>query len=254
VKYLHELPVIFVNYTWGSGGLFLASLIQKWENPVVDLVIDNRGSGHANTYVQYMDNFYKDGLKSDIGRAIVHSKFWNQYSGKQRIEHLQKSKKIEKNNNQCIVISLHSADLEIFIEAFPLAKFVSISIDLSQLLTCRYNFLYKRMAPSPELFKNMAEEYQVDVDLSLEQIKNLNKINLEKLNWVDPEIIKFMPKVSYPYDNVISVTYDDYMFGDEIKFLDTIAEFLAVDINQEQFNQAVDHLVIYRLSQPVLPI
>jgi len=254
VKYLHELPVIFVNYTLGSGGWFLASLIQKWENPAVDLVIDSKGSGHANTFIRHINNFYKDYLHSDIGQAIVHNKFWDQYSRNQRIEHLQKSAKIEKNNNQCIVISLHCADLEIFIEAFPLAKFVSISIDHAHLMTCRYNFLYKAIASRPELFKGMAEEYQVDLDLSLEQIKNLNKINLEKLSWVDPEIIKFMPKVSYPYDNVISVNYNDYMFADEIKFLDTIAEFLNVDIVKEQFDQTVDTLVAYRLSQPRLPI
>ncbi len=254
MNYLHELPVIFVNYTLGSGGWFLAALIQKWENPNVDVVIDNKGSGHANVYIRHINNFYRDYMHSDLGQAVVHDIKWDQFDQKQRIEYLQQSVKISKSDSSAIVISLHCANIDLFITAFPTAKFICINIDQDHILQCRYNFLFKAISSRPELFHGMAKEHNKNLDTSLHQIQNLNKQNFEALSWVDPEIVKFIPKKIAGNKNIMNVYYKDYLWGNEYEFLDSIAEFLNVQINQEQFNETVDMLVNYRLSQPRLPI
>lgn len=253
MNYLHELPVIFVNYTLGSGGWFLASLIQKWINPLLDLKIDKHGSGHANTFIYHINNFYKDYMHSDLGESVIHNSNLETYDQNQRIRYLRHSVGINNPTRETIVVSLHCADLQIFLDAFPEAKFICIDVTRDEILKCRFNFLYKAIAARPELFQGMAKMYQKSLNESLTQIKNLNKENLEKLSWVDPEIIKFIPKEVYNSNRVTNVSYKDYINGDEIVFLDKIAEFLNLDITQEQFNDAVASLVTYRFSQPLLP-
>ena len=63
-----------------------------------------------------------------------------------------------------------------------------------------------------------------------------------------------MPKKHYKSKNVVNVNYADYINGNEMIFLDRIAEFLDVDITQEQFDESVANLVTYRFSQPPLPL
>jgi hypothetical protein len=254
MKNLHEFPVVFVNYTLGSGGWFLASLIQQWFNPLLTVLIDKSGSGHANTFIYQINNFYKDQMHSDIGISVVNNLHHNVYSQTDRIEYLQNSININNPNNTTIVVSLHCADMDIFLEAFPNAKFVCINITPDEIIKCRFNFLYKAIAARPELFKGIADNHGKDLTDSLIRIKNLNKENLEYFSWTDPEIIKFMPKKHYRSKNVVNVNYADYINGNEMIFLDTIAEFLDIDITQEQFDESVANLVTYRFSQPPLPL
>ena len=254
MKNLHEFPIVFVNYTLGSGGWFLASLIQKWFNPLLNVLIDRSGSGHANTFIYHINNFYKDHMHSDIGKSIVNDSHHNVYSQTDRIEYLQNSIKINNPNNTTIVVSLHCVDMNIFLQAFPSAKFVCINITPDEIIRCRFNFLYKAITARPELFKGIADAHGKDLTDSLNRIKNLNKENLDYFAWTDSEIIKFIPKNYYKSNNVISVNYNDYINGNEMIFLDTIAEFLDIDITQEQFDESVANLVTYRFSQPPLPL
>ena len=62
-----------------------------------------------------------------------------------------------------------------------------------------------------------------------------------------------MPKEFYDSKNVLNITYSEYIHGNEIVFLDRIAEFLNVDIDQTQFDDTVSSLVAYRFSQPPMP-
>jgi hypothetical protein len=253
MKYLDQLPVVFVNYTPGSGGWFLASLIQQFINPSLNLTIDRKGSGHANTFIYHINNFYKDYMHSEIGESIIHNTNLQTYSLTDRIEYLKQSVKINNPTNETIVISLHCADLEIFLQAFPCAKFVCININDEHILKCRYNLLYKAMQARPELLQGLAKMYQKDYDQCVQWSKNLTKENLEKFDWIDAEVRKFMPESSYAQDNVMNVDYDNYINGDEIIFLDSIIEFLDLNIDQKQFDDGVASLVTYRFSQPRLP-
>jgi hypothetical protein len=253
VKKLHELPIIFVNYTIGSGGWFLSSLIQKWINPSLDLIIDQKGSGHANTFIYHINNFYKDYMHSDIGLSVVNNSNLDEYSQEQRVNYLKNSIKINNPNNDAIVISLHCVDLDIFIKAFPEAKFICINITPEEIRRCRFNVLYKAVSARPELFDGMVAAHNKNLDECMSKLKTLNKENLEFFSWVDAEVIKFMPYRSYNSNNVINVDYDSYLNGDDIVFLDKIAEFLDLDIDQAQFDDAVASLITYRFSQPPLP-
>jgi hypothetical protein len=254
VKKLHEFPIIFVNYTIGSGGWFLASLIQKWIDPSLTLQIDKTGSGHANTYIYHINSLYADFMHSDIGLSIVDDLNYNTYSENQRIEYLRDSIKINNPLNNALVVSLHCANLNIFLKAFPSAKFICINITTAEIIRCRFNFLYKAMAARPELFKGMITKHNKNLEESLAKIKNLTRENLNYFEWTDAEIIKFMPEISYNSDKVMNVQYANYINGDELVFLDAIAEFLNLNISQEQFDQAVADLVTYRFSQPPVPI
>jgi hypothetical protein len=253
VKKLHELPIIFVNYTIGSGGWFLSSLIQKWINPSLDLIIDRKGSGHANTFIYHINNFYKDYMHSDIGLSVINNSNLDVYSQEQRVKYLKNSIKINNPNNDAIVISLHCAELDIFLNAFPNAKFICINITPEEIRRCRFNVLYKAVSARPELFHGMVAAHNKDLDECMSKLKTLNKENLEFFSWVDAEVIKFMPHISYNSNNVINVDYDSYLNGNDIVFLDKIAEFLELDIDQAQFDDAVASLITYRFSQPPLP-
>jgi len=254
VKKLHEFPIIFVNYTIGSGGWFLASLIQKWIDPSLTLKIDKNGSGHENTYIYHVNSLYKDFMHGDIGSSIVNDSNHNTYSENQRIEYLKDSIEINNPLNNTLVISLHCVDLNIFLKAFPSAKFICINITPDEIFRCRFNFLYKAMVARPTLFEGMIKTYDKDLNESLSKLKNLNKENLDYFEWTDAEIIKFMPKEFYNCDKVMNVQYDNYINGDDAVFLDSIAEFLDLNISQEQFDEAVADLVTYRFSQPPIPI
>jgi len=254
MKNLHELQVVFVNYAIGSGGWFLASLIQKWINPLLTLKIDKNGSGHANTYIYHINSLYKDFMHSDIGLSIINDLKYDTYSENQRIEYLKDSIKISNVTDSIMVVSLHCANLDIFLKAFPSAKFICINITTDEILRCRFNFLYKAMVARPELFEGMIKTHGKNLDESLTKLKHLNKENLDYFEWTDAEIIKFMPKEFYSSDKVMNVQYSDYINGDDAVFLDSIAEFLNLNINQEQFDEAVEDLVTYRFSQPPLPI
>ena len=253
MKKLHELPIIFVNYTIGSGGWFLSSLIQKWINPSLDLIIDRKGSGHANTFIYHINNFYKDYMHSDIGLSVINNSNLDVYSQEQRVKYLKNSIKINNPNNDAIVISLHCAELDIFLNAFPNAKFICINITPEEIRRCRFNVLYKAVSARPELFHGMVAAHNKDLDECMSKLKTLNKENLEFFSWVDAEVIKFMPHISYNSNNVINVDYDSYLNGNDIVFLDKIAEFLELDIDQAQFDDAVASLITYRFSQPPLP-
>jgi hypothetical protein len=253
MKTLTELPIIFVSYPLGAGGFFLSSIIQKWYDPSLEVIIDKKGSGHANTFIYHINNFYKDYIHSDIGVSIINDLNHDRYTKNQRIEYLKNSVKINNPNNYTIVISLHCADLGIFLESFPDARFICINIKPEEIPKCRFNVLYKALSARPELFKGMITTHNKDLDECMSKLKTLNKENLEYFNWVDAEVIKFMPREFYDSKNVLNIAYSEYIYGNEIVFLDRIAEFLNVDINQTQFDDTVSSLITYRFSQPLMP-
>ena len=253
MKTLTELPIIFVSYPLGAGGWFLSSIIQKWYNPSLELIIDKKGSGHANKFIYHINNFYKDYIHSDIGVSIIDDLNHDRYTKNQRIEYLKNSVKINNSNNYTIVISLHCADLGIFLESFPDARFICINIKPEEIPKCRFNVLYKALSARPELFKGMITTHNKDLDECMFKLKTLNKENLEYFSWIDTEIIKFMPREFYDSKNVLNIAYSEYIYGSEIVFLDRIAEFLNVDIDQTQFDDTVSSLITYRFSQPPMP-
>jgi hypothetical protein len=240
--------IIFVNYPLGAGGTFLASMIQKALTPEVDLVVDNKGSGHGNKYISHVQGAYQDGLMSEIGRAIVNDTDYDRWSVDQRIDHLQN---FIFPFSRPTVISLHCANVGVFIQAFPNAKFVCIDITPDQILQCRFNVLYKAIKDNVTLFHGLAKKYQQDLDECVDRIQNLNQTNLEFFSWLDTEIMSVSANKDYKLDNMIHVSYRDYLEGDEIEFLKPIFEFCKLDMRF--FNEIVDALVWYRFSQPRMP-
>ena len=57
MKYLKDAPIVFVHYPIGAGGWFLASLIYFAYDQSESFEFDNRGSGHSNRAIQYINNF-----------------------------------------------------------------------------------------------------------------------------------------------------------------------------------------------------
>jgi hypothetical protein len=187
-------------------------------------------------------------LLSDIGRAIVDDTHYETWTTAQRIEHLQ----------NCIiafarptVISLHCANLDIFIEAFPNAKFVCIDTTSDQIARCRFNVLHKAISGNFNLLTGLVAKYKQDYAECVNRIQNLNMENLEFFKWLDEEIMFVSAKKKYTLHNVLHISYADYLEGDENEFLQPIFEFCNLD--SLQFDKLVDGLVWYRLSQPRMP-
>lgn len=248
MKTLTELPIIFVNYPLGAGGWFLSSMIQKGLTPSVNLQVDRNGSGHANTYVYHINNFYHDNLLSDIGKAIIADTDYDKWSREDRLVHLHNSVKINANSVPGIVISLHCVNLDLFIDAFPNAKFVCIDIEPHHVRKCRFNVLHKALKEKPELLKGLAVEYNKPYNECLEKINNLST-NLDYFDWVDNEVKKFSPKKKYSLNNILHVQYEEYLTGEEDTFLEKLFNFFNIAVTEE----IVDSLALYRFSQPQVP-
>jgi hypothetical protein len=246
--HLINCPIIFISYPLGAGGTFLASMLQKALTPQVELVVDSKGSGHGNTYIRHAQGMYKDNLFSDIGKAIVNDTHYDRWSVKERIEHLQ-------NNLIPVhfptVISLHCANLDIFLQAYPTAKFICIDITTDQIKQCRFNTLYKAIRDNTTLLNGLTEKYKQDYNECVERLKNLNIENLEFFKWLDEEILFVSAKKKYELNNVLHISYSDYLEGDETLFLQSIFEFCNLDMTH--FDEVLDGLVWYRLSQPRMP-
>jgi hypothetical protein len=245
---MNDHPIIFICYPLGAGGTFLASMIQKALTPEVNLTVDSKGSGHGNTYISHIQGVYKDNLFSDIGRAIVNDTDYETWTTAQRIEHLQN---FIIPFHKPTVISLHCANLDIFIEAFPNAKFICIDTTSDQIERCRFNVLHKAISGNVSLLTGLVAKYNQDFNECVGRIQNLTVENLEFFKWLDEEILFVSAKKKYVLDNLLHISYADYLDGDENAFLQPIFEFCNLDASQ--YNELVDGLMWYRLSQPRMP-
>ena len=80
MKYLKDAPIVFVHYPIGAGGWFLASLIYFAYDQSESFEFDNKGSGHSNRAIQYINNFYKDFLGSKQGTDILEDNNYENFS------------------------------------------------------------------------------------------------------------------------------------------------------------------------------
>lgn len=247
----NEKNLIFVNYPPGAGGWFLCALVHYLYNPTDEIQFDNLGSGHANKNVRQFNDMYPCGLLSDLGRAIINKSHYDTWPTGERKEFIKAARHPFSYND--LVISLHCADLDLVHETFNDAKFIKINISHSDIRRCRYNLLFKRMAQYPELMRGLALDYGKNVEEETAKLSQLTRDNLESFNWIDPEIIKFSNNDFCSTKNVLNVNYSDLLSQDEEVFLNSILEFLDLYISPHVYESAVDALMRYRATQPIIP-
>ena len=260
MKRMHDSKTIFVQYPVGAGGWFLTSLIYHRYDQYDSFEFDQQGSGHGNRAIQYINNFYKDFLRSEKGEHILEDTGYEQFSKDQRIEHMRESLLVspQANNNAPQVVSLHCKNIDIFLEAFPNSKCIQINIDQQDLITCTFNYLFKILSVTPINFETFCAERGIigdDFKVAQEKIKNLTRENMDYFKWVTPFIEKTAKsKLNDPiYDNrIFEIDYKDYMTDSPHAILTAMFDFLDSPIESQLLDTLAGYMLTYRSLQPKL--
>lgn len=261
MKRIYDTDTIFIQYPVGSGGWFLTSLIYHRYDQREAFEFDMVGSGHGNRAIQYINNFYKDFLRSELGEKILEDIDYDTFSKEQRIQHIRDSLLISPlaTSDAPQVISLHCKNIDIFLEALPKSKCVQINIDDVDLVTCTFNYLFKILSVTPINFETFCAERGVTGDefkTAQEKVQNLTKENLEYFKWVTPFIEKTAK--SKPNDpvhevRIFEINYKDYMSDDPHRVLNAIFGFLDGYIDPQLLDKLVGYMLTYRSLQPKIP-
>jgi hypothetical protein len=260
MKRMCDSETIFVQYPVGAGGWFLTSLIYHRFDQQDSFEFDQLGSGHGNRAIQYINNFYKDFLRSDLGEKILEDTGYDTFSREQRIQHIKDSLFISPlaNNNVPQVVSLHCKNIEVFLEAFPNSKCVQINIDQDDLITCTFNYLFKILAVTPINFETFCAERGIvgdDFKLAQEKVKDLTRENMKYFQWVTPFIEKTArSKANSPiYDSrIFEIDYKDYMSDTPQAILTAMFDFLDSPTEPQLLDTLVGYMLTYRSLQPKL--
>ncbi len=260
MKRMCDHETIFVQYPVGAGGWFLTSLIYHRYDPRDSFEFDQLGSGHGNRAIQYINNFYKDFLRSELGEKILEDVGYDTFSKEQRVKHIQDSLLISPlaNNNAPQVVSLHCKNIEVFLEAFPNSKCIQINIEQEDLITCTFNYLFKILAVTPLNFETFCEERGIVGDefkLAQEKVKNLTQENMKYFQWVTPFIektAKTAPNNPLYDDRIFEIDYKDYMTDTPHAVLKAIFEFLDSPTDPQLLDTLAGYMLTYRSLQPKL--
>lgn len=247
---MKDKNLIFVHYPPGSGGWFLCSLIHFFHHPLSGIKFDQVGSGHANLHVRQVNDMYSCGLLSELGKEIIHGNTDN-FSQDKKIEYLQNFNHPFNFDN--LVLSLHTVNLDLFLQAFPQSKFITISISLDEIIKCRFNVLYKRFKNSPQLFEGLANQYGKNYQEEWIKLQRLNYTDLENFSWIDNEIHKFGNSSDRKDHRIYDISYNDLLTKDSEVFLDNLLEFFDLWPQEHEYFYAVNALEHYRQIQPKLP-
>lgn len=241
MKKLKDVPVIFVHYPQGAGGWFLSSLIYYTFNRRCSLKVDHKGSGHINTDIENLNNFYYYFSDSEKCKEIIESKNLESFSREDRITHLQNAITVNPGAEaETHVISLHCKDINLFLEAFPQARCVQIIVDDDDLVVCALNFIYKIVSLRDVEFYNFAKEYNReddDIKMDLEHLKNPDNRILNRIAWAVEHIKKTSKSVSNDpkyNDRFFEINYRDYMFANIDDVLGEVLNFCHRDLEYYQ--------------------
>lgn len=255
-----ETPIIFVTYPIGAGGWFLASLLSStYTNSINFLKQNAQGSGHENTEIAKLNNWYTL-VTDNVIQDILYQKNINNFLPEQRIDYLRNSLVASPNyNNKNVhVISLHCQDINLFLKAFSNSKAIIINITTDDVDRCFFNFVYKVLSLNLTYFQTLCDRHNQDYFKYVKFLQDINLESLEKLKWIVNDIKLTIPCVSIePLLNsrVLNINYQEYVeSADPLDLILKIDKFLNTNWPENIINSLVDHLVLYRLKQPIYPV
>ena len=259
MELLNNTPLIFVSYPIGSGGWFLSSLLYSAYNSSA-IKRNKRGSGHTNTDITFLNNWYTYMVTNETAQNILYQKNYDTFPYDDRVKYVANNFKSAPGVNlaDIQVVSIHCQDTNILLEAFPTSKAIIIEITEDNLQKCMFNFIYKVLALNPIYFKKVCEDYGKDYNVLTKYLRYVNLESLEKLSWVSNLINMTNHKVDIKdefEDRVFRISYDDYMHNaDPTDLMLSFDEFLQTNWSADTLDHLQTELVVYRLSQPLLPI
>ena len=252
-------PIIFVTYPIGAGGWFLASLLNSAYTDTVDSIKhDTRGSGHDNTEISKLNNWYTS-VQDNTIQDILYQKNISILSTDQRIEYLRKTliASPQYNNIMTHVISLHCQDANLFLTAFPNSKAIIINITNDDIAICTFNFIYKVLQINLKYFETFCKMHGRDYAAYVNLLQSIDLSSLKKLQWIAKDIE--MTTLSVPIDDlynsrVLYLDYQDYIYNaDPLELLQQLNDFLRTDWSAKTMDRLADEIVLYRLRQPLYP-
>jgi hypothetical protein len=258
MKKLSDLPVLLVHYPTGSGGWFLASLLHYAVDQTIQIKFDSTGSGHANQSIKLINNWYDHIIPTAIGQAIIHDSQYDIYTQQQRIEFLKDSLFATElfDKNILHVLSLHCVNINIFMQALPLSKCIQININQDDLLKCTGLFLKKKLAF--QQFSNFADHFNVARSQHLALFNKLQHIqmyeDLYSFDWAVPYIQSLLKNVANDAnfsDRFFEIMFTDLMTADADQFMQSILQFLDLNVSPEVYNNLIEYLETYRNQQPL---
>jgi hypothetical protein len=255
-----ETPIIFVTYPVGAGGWFLASLLYSTYTNTTELIRHNaRGSGHANTEISKLNNWYISVQDSTI-QDILYQKNIDSFSSDQRIEYLRNTliAAPQYTNNMTHVISLHCQDLNLFLKAFPNSKAIIIDITKDDVDKCVFNYIYKVLSLNLKYFETLCKRHNRKYLKYVNFLQNIDLESLKNLQWISKDIEMTIPIV--PIEDVcksrtMNLNYQNYIgIADPHELVLQLNNFLKTSWSSSIINTLVNELVLYRLKQPPYPI
>lgn len=250
--------IIFIQYPTGAGGWFLASLLHYAVDQSTPFKFDRYGSGHANQSIRLANNWYDDIVASPIGMAIIHNDEFDKYSKEERIEYLKTNLTATPHSTLGTphVIALHCIDINLFLEAFPNSKCIQININQDDLLKCTGLFLKKKLAF--QQFSNFADHFNVARSQHLALFNKLQHIqmyeDLYSFDWAVPYIQSLLKNVANDAnfsDRFFEIMFTDLMTADANQFMQSILQFLDLNVSPEVYNNLIEYLETYRNQQPL---
>jgi hypothetical protein len=259
MKYLKDAPTIFVHYPIGAGGWFLSSLIYFAYDQSEPFEFDNKGSGHNNRAIQYINNFYKDFLGSKEGADILEDANYENFPQQQRLAYLRDNLLISPLAKDSVpqVISIHCRNINIFLEAFPNSKCIQINITDDQKKLCRFNYLFKILSTTEIHFETFCRDNglsETEIKNAKVKIQNL-KDHFDEFEWTSKSITKLNKTVeNYPeFDKrILEIFYNEYINDPADYLLAEICKFLEISLEENLRNDLTGYIFQYRALQPKL--
>jgi hypothetical protein len=246
-------PIVFVQYPVGAGGWFLTALLYSAFNPSETIKHNLWGSGHANTKIMSLNNFYAISL-TETYQSILYQTTTT--TSLEQIEYVRNTLLMDSHCEEHSVqpISIHCQDINIFLQAFPNSKVIQIAIEDRHVPMCAFKFIHKVLQMNLVYFEKICGDYSKDFQ---EEKRHLEQVDLKSLAWINQLIAQSNIKtpVLDEFDTrVLTIDYDQYMLeADAYDLLDYIGKFLQADWADSVKYQLADELALYRTMQPPYP-
>lgn len=249
MKLLKNKPIIFVHYPKGASGWFLASLLHQGFDPTASLLVDKNGGTNHNLEIQQTNNFLYL-LSTDTGKILTTTIDLIPDD----IIFLQRSAEYFDEKLECHVISIHCANINVFLKAFPNSKCIQLIVEPQYKLYCLYNWLTKIISHSDKSFIDLCNEYGKDPETLKDVFDNLTMENVQAFEFAMDKVnltAKQVPNDMHFDDRILEIDYVDFM-TDDADFLSTaILNFVHGTYSDKLYDNFVKNIINYRFSQKI---
>lgn len=258
---LADHPMLLIHYPTGAGGWFLASLLHYAYDQRHPLSFDNVGSGHANQHIRLINNWYDEIIPTAIGEALIHDYHYDMYTEQQRIDFLRDNLSATElfDKNTVHVLSLHCANINVFMKALPYSKCIQINVNDDDLLKCTGLFLKKKL--SFEQFAIFAQQFSVpeyqysSLFQKLQHIQTLD--DLVDFHWAVPYITSLQKNVENDTEfdtRMFEIMFTDLMTANADQLIQSLLTFMEHTVSQQTYDNLINYLETYRNQQPFFAV